>query len=470
MTNMFKKSLVALAVAGFAGVASANGGPLTVTQEYLSVAEDNELVSGAVVITLGKEYTEQDTITLQMNGGSISGAAGWQAVITTVPVAGVGVPGDVNYVAGKKGITLGLLNTSQDGTQATYRVTNLSGAAADQTTGVDLTFTSFTFVASSIASSGVSVDWCGYTNLSQELECSDDDLITVAQQYSFGVTKDFDAVIDVEENRAKFVMPANSVAGKNDDVNDTAAFEVTDNTAFDMFASTTGIAYKLTGDFSWVNTAAVVEVANCAGATTGVLNAAKTEVTFSCTDNNEVEVTLDAASNTGTTLLKPTTFSVSATVSYTDPAIVAPVAADIKSSTFTDAAGEWILNGSMVNIPYMPYGTGITQVINLTNTGSQSGAITVEGFDRTTNQRFGPYELTTVAAPYRQVALAESIKQALEDNGHAVDGTGERYYLTVVTNVPADDVEVYSAYNTGNNGARLVVNDSNGRKSTQQPQ
>jgi len=449
MTNMFKKSLVALAVAGFASTAFA--APLTVTQEFLTVAENDELVSNPVVIELGKEYTEQDTIVLTMTGGSIDGVAGWQPVITVAPAAPL------------KGITLGLLNTSADGTTATYRVTNVTGDAADQTTGIELTFTSFTFVASTIASSGVSVDWCGYTNLGAELECNDDDLITVAQQYSFAVSTDYNAVIDVEENRTQFVLPSPTNAGNNT-LNDTATFAVTDNTAFDMFASTTGIDYTLTGDFSWVNTAAVVEVANCAGATTGSLNVAKTEVTFSCTDTNAVSVTLDVANNTGTTLLQPTTFSVSAEVSYTDGAIVTPVAADIKSSTYTDAAGEWTLNGSLVNIPYMPYGTNITQVINLTNTGGQTGGITVEGYDRTTNTRFGPYDLPVVAAPYRQVALAEAIKNALEDNGHVVDGAGERYYLTIVTNVAADDVEVYSAYNTGNNGARLVVNDSNGRK------
>lgn len=467
MTNMFKKSLVALAIAGFATSAMAanvqtyeSGDPAVTTNltdarlvstQYLELATDDEYVSNNLLVELGAEYATNDAAVFVAN---IAPDA-WPANAT------------VAAAAGTKGITFGLVSTSADGRTANYRVTDITGAAADLTTGVVVDFGTLTFAASDVAAAGgADVTYTASTNTGGDLDRGGNnaaDLIGVESQFAFDLEGGFDQVIEVNEGRQEF----------EDGTTDVAEYTVDAGIVFDDPATVDLVTHVISGNFGWVDadldpadivdTAAapgvIFTVANCAGL--GDVDLTASALTFSCTDVGDVVVTVDVSENTdyGTAdaaVLTAQSFSLTGTVDYS-------VGAATSSASLTAGIGSWTLNGSSVNVPYMPYGTGIDQVINLSNNGTQTGEITIEGFARGSDTGFGPIVVGT-ALPGRQVALAGAIADALADEGI----TNERVSMTIVTNVPAGDVTVYSAYNVNGTGARLVVNDSNGATSNNQ--
>ncbi len=104
----------------------------------------------------------------------------------------------------------------------------------------------------------------------------------------------------------------------------------------------------------------------------------------------------------------------------------------------------------------MPYASVITQIIYASNEGNQTGASTLDmTFE---DGSTASCSLGNIAPG--TVALAGSIRACVE----AANGTGsQKVSLVITTNVPSDDIEVYSAYNVntdGGNGDRVTVPNS----------
>ena len=113
-------------------------------------------------------------------------------------------------------------------------------------------------------------------------------------------------------------------------------------------------------------------------------------------------------------------------------------------------AGEWTLNGAIVNVPYMPYGPNASQILYVTNTGVQAGDITATAFDDQGNT----FDLGKIA-----VANAKSVtKIAPELNAKlaAAGFKGTRLSITVTVNSPEDDITVYASYNIGGSDRGFV--------------
>lgn len=468
MTNMFKKSLVALALAGTSVTAFAADivpTTATVSSEYLAgvtvtsstgfittAGDDFEL---AFTYEMGANYAENDVITFTIPGTAVDGTTFPSTVSNSNAIAGV------ILTVGE--VVLSRISAGVEGgnTKVVYRVSTIPAGQATTDgagDGAMFTFNSIN-VKPRLVTGDLSVSYEAKTvaslpldNTSSTTALATGKLIDVVTQFN-GAEADaaLDAVVDVEKSRLQFTPVAAEVA----------EFDLLTTAAATKSGVVTGVTYTVKGDFSFLldedgnveADVATVAAGACGGADAEVSTGA---IEITCTDavSPTLTVTIDADNEV---VIPDQTFTFDAVVDYTVGVAGATQAS--KEVTFSSVdAGEWTLNGAKVEIPYMPYGDTISQVINLNNSGTKTGDITVEGFDRAGN-KFGPVVVGT-ATPSKQVALADAIKTALTT---AKIASNERVSLTLVANVPTADVTVYSAYNTSGNGARIVVNSSNGK-------
>jgi len=123
------------------------------------------------------------------------------------------------------------------------------------------------------------------------------------------------------------------------------------------------------------------------------------------------------------------------------------------------SAGSFTLNGSTVNIPFMPYGTGISRVLYLTNRSAQTGSVSIALIgDGTTAACNGT---TTTTAKANGVTLLSTL---LDDAVTACYGEtySGKVAAVITSNTPAASTEVFSAYNRSGS-LTVVVNSSNGK-------
>jgi hypothetical protein len=144
----------------------------------------------------------------------------------------------------------------------------------------------------------------------------------------------------------------------------------------------------ITSDFSWVfddvDTTAglqpadgVFTLTNCGGPTAY----SATAITSSCDFDADVAVDIDVAPNAtaagGGVVLPATSFVSTHVLNYEGSQGTA------SSITVNNVSlGAWKLNGFQSQVAYMPYQTGIGQIIYLANRSSQAGAITVDWIDQ----------------------------------------------------------------------------------------
>jgi hypothetical protein len=461
MTNMFKKSVLAIALAGISsGVMAAdlNGSASEFSKEFLKTvvvnasgasagqitdAGDNTTAQVSFTYEMGANYAINDVITLTVSDDSIVGS--------TFPTEVVQYLVPATPIDDEK-VTLSRISQEVvDGkTTVVYRVSNL-GSAVVNTTGLEFTFDNLVILPRKITKD-VTVGYTAKTvagltldNTSSTTAEKNAVLVEVVTQFEeLDVVANLDATVDVNDNRFSFLA------------NPSAEFAVEGDTPAVLPVTVTAVTYTINGDFSWLldeDGAVDTDIADVTSnvGTTVEVEADKVILTRADATPPTLVIAPDAASET---IIPDQKFTVSAELEY------AAGAANAEGTVSFSAvnAGQWSLNGASVHIPYMPYGDNITQVINLNNAGSQEGDITVEGFDRAGN-KFGPVFVGS-AVKNSQVSLAQGIKDALTTAGISAN---ERVSLKLVVNVPATDVTVYSAYNTNGNGARLVVNDSNGK-------
>ncbi|PTB83248.1 hypothetical protein C9986_00345 [Pseudidiomarina aestuarii] len=167
MNNVFRKSLVALAIMGTsAGAMAADIATGTVTRnvstEYLEVAPAGVLTSNNVVLELGAEYAVNDVITLTFTGNDALDVDSLPPFVT------------IAAAAPEKGLTIGLISTSVENgtTKANYRVTDITGGATDTTTGIILDFGTLDF-DSTKSGNGINVAFSAVTKLAFPTNLSD---------------------------------------------------------------------------------------------------------------------------------------------------------------------------------------------------------------------------------------------------------------------------------------------------------
>lgn len=317
-------------------------------------------------------------------------------------------------------------------------------------------------------------------------------IVNIEKQFSTEGFVDADGIIDVATER--FDFEANDDDSSNTALNqsnegklkDTLIIKNTLNTTQgNLTAGTASLVIK--GNFSWIaDHDAVADAFTFKaydGETDGVLtvgagedtytsgaslNSDKTELTIPVTvnasgseENNDIvdeyyAVTFNVVGSSSTdpkaeTSLETTDFE--ATLSFKND-----TAADGTTSTVTlksvedEDVGEWTLNGSVVEVPYIPFGPNTQPVIRHTNTGSQTGDISVrymveEGNGHAQSNTWQSLGVLVEDAKPGVRNLLNVVTEALEN---ALGNDKFKVALEITTNVPAEDVTVYAAAKVSN--------------------
>jgi len=442
MKQLFKTTLLAAAVAATCGTAVA--GTVAVTKQIHS-QEGLQGVTAAqasndITYTLGAAYQEGDKITLTFPADTLDKddpIGGFPGSLVTDPVTGE-----------HAGLTLGLLNhgVGTDADFVTYRVTNIQPSSDDIGSTVGAVIGSgddkfnISYDAAKLLSAAVTVEFSSETAVGDVLDAGGTRTATIAEaKTQFATTATalakFSNVIDVANARMTF---ANDSMG-NAVTTDALQFSINnpDSSAFLNAVKSASLKVNIYGEAGKMDGLAATDFTS-SGTETFTEETAQLALTFANAGTNDIDEIVSFV-NPGDVVLEPQSFTGDLTYEYVS------AADETKTVSLNTglAFGEWTLNGANVNVPYMPYGDNISQILYVTNTGVQTGDITVEAFDADGNV----YDLGVVAtaAAGAVTKITVPVNQGLAVQG-MVNG---KVSLNVTVNAPSADITVYSAYTVG---------------------
>jgi hypothetical protein len=451
---MFKKTLLALAVAATSTTALAAADIKTNTVNRVISSEGSasltKVEANVVEVVLGAEYAVGDILTFTFSGADLDVSG------STLPVSVTPVLKDTNDT-----MTLGLLSSTA--TTLTYRVTELTydGLTDETTVGAKVTFAAgdLLFTASSVLASGAAtVVYAAETSTGIDIDQSATkgtaSIFSVASQFSGSVTSDLDAVIDVNVQRLAFegssVVDTITLTPKN-----TTATTGTPSITYDYQATPTKYTYTIDGDFAFLDTDADKDGVQTTKVTTSVgsvKSITSSAITVEHTATAPVTISIDVSGKTATkadAALATQTFTADIDVAYTDhgtdsdPSTVTGSKAGAKNLANNAAAGEWTLNGANVTIPYIPFGDDVAVIMRATNTGTQTGDLTVR------------YMLEGVDTEWQEISVSvadlapgvTNIRDAVMDAIESDAGTSKgKVAIDLTVNAPSNDITVYAAY------------------------
>lgn len=464
MKSIFKKTLVAAAVMGVASVNAAtvttvdtDGTKAGIQPQKISaegyaalgyIYVDNT-AADEVTVTLqpGIDYQTSDLMILTLGGATIANktASGIQLVesgtSTVFPAIGIdATTGQVTFRAP----TGDIFESAR-----TYAVKGI------QLTGVTA---SVTAKADGQLSSGTPFDQAASATT----------VATMSSQFAakLSSTVKFDRVIDVENERKQFVAVGSDIK------NDAVSYDLTN--AANLLAATVNTSeIKLKGSDLEFLKDKDGKLAGASFALTGATedtstNKAATLANNVLTINSSnaptsalgVSVVVDGKADANAQVLEAQTFTsdIMLNYSYQHNGSTKAHGNTTGAVNFAGlAAGSWTLSGATINIPYVPFGSGISQIMYVSNDGSVNGDIELTAFDDA-GMKYGPVTLNQSATANSVTSLAAAVNTALTDAGF--DGSG-KVDITLVINAPKDDVEVFAAYNVRGDRLSLTATKSN---------
>jgi hypothetical protein len=414
----------------------------------------DEVTTGYISVQLGAEYAVGDKIRLDFSGGTvIGGSFPSSVVVDCIPETAL------NANDGLAGVTWGRLNFDAD--HVTWRVTEIDSATCAGATSTDGVVVQFAdnFVAdfdapAVLAANGVTVSFSAETGAGDALDSGgtnrSDSTIDVRSEFDYTVNPVFSGTIDVNTNRTTLIPGPWDFADLTKDGLDFSDGPYVASTRVNI--GNADVTWS--GDFSWIvdadeNTAGIqpqpnVVFLNCVSTTVTATSIAGTNCSPFIT-----RLFLDPSQNSDAgslVTLSPTTYSVTIDQDYS--AVIGGLRDGNITATF--AAGAWDLNGFQSEVAYMPYQTGIGQIIYIANRSSQDGAITVDWIDQ--NGNGDSFDAGIVAAGSTR-ALADAIKAGLP-------AEQRRLALTITANVPACDAQLNAQYNVSGDRAFSVASDN----------
>lgn len=450
MKKLFKGSLIAAAVALSVGAQAASVSSEALKMSAEGVAAGNQAANQNLTfdIVVSKIHPAASTITLTFDSKVDLDNLACAGAVTNTPGTGQGVCGDITFSYGTGSFTFD--NVVIDKSTATAQKISF-----DVNLGNPLTADS----AFRVLLGGTKVDIKGASSLSYSSKTSADVAIETGtgviakevSQFAFVVTEEFDGLIE-RDNRITFV---------NSTPNDVDILKFSVNNNETLAAALTGqdMTIKLKGDFEDVVAADMtitrVDAVAVNAATTDAINGAEDTITL--TLNN---------ADTGTTadpLKMLLTFD-----KTTGPAVKIPITGSIKADVRTTAvanvgtnveAGEWKLDASIVNVPYLPVGYGLSPNVEIANEDGDTDVI-IEGFDNMGNT-YGPVKLPNKAKK-------DTVTKVSEDDIQTAFGldAAKKYKLSVTFIFNADKEKITLAPYYRENESRVNVMSSQYKAST----
>lgn len=367
---MFKKTLLALALTGLAGTATAATIGTGVSYSKEGIVNEASFAIADVVVTAGisNGYSVGDKIVFTFPNDTFS-------ISTSATLV------DNGLVAGGAVLNLSA-PTYSDGNTVSFTIDSVNNSEAIAT-GDTLTLSGVVLEKENLLAGGkVSVDYKVISSVNNSgYEEKSADIADVKEQFKAAVTTKFDAVIDVNEERKLFDAAPETT--------DKLAIKVTNDSAGVVSDATLNVAAasKVTvkGDFSFLDTDAdgtadyAVTVAETGGSTpTATIATDLQSFSFPVTAiTSTYTATVTASDATTPTAIPVQSYTADVALSY-DPATINTGGTDsVKSFSALDA-GEWTLNGASGELAFMPFSNDYARSITVANTSSLEGEITVD--------------------------------------------------------------------------------------------
>lgn len=330
------------------------------------------------------------------------------------------------------------------------------------------------------------------------------EITKIAKQYSAETYVLADGIIDVATERFDFEVNSSdssktALVGVDGLNADSFVVEIKENTTLGNLTPKSG-ELVISGNFSWMmdldanddgelsateiesgfdysNFTAVDTVTNVGAlitAGTNAIDAGKsslndemTELTIPVlvggdTDLNKYQVvTFNTPGTANEAVVSLETTNFTASIDFINDKSADATASDVDLNVTTDLdVGEWTLNGSVVEVPYIPFGPNTQPIIRHTNTGAQTGDISV---------RYMVEEGNGLAQTHVWKSLGVLVEDAepgvrnllgvITDALEAELGQDKfKVALEITTNVPGDDVTVFAAAKVSAEGQdRLTI-------------
>jgi hypothetical protein len=274
--------------------------------------------------------------------------------------------------------------------------------------------------------------------------------LKLASQYSASVSKKLDGIIE-REDQVKFI------SGEVSSNNNADTLEITIKDQQSYIAAVKGgnvtATFELTGDYENLVLGSFTPVAVAASGnittstvtptldSTSKLSITVTDAGDQDTGNGiagKLQLTIDNDQRTNNDKkIKATDFTVYGEVDY--DAAVGTKAETIILASNTDA-GEWMLDATIINIPYFPVGfEGVNTQVNFANESGVAVDVNVTAIDAKGNQYTG--SLADLAKYSTTKVSQVTLMSALKDNktGNTVPAGSK---LSVTFNIDADDGKV----------------------------
>ncbi|MCW4446356.1 hypothetical protein OHV10_19125 [Vibrio splendidus] len=450
MKKLFNASLVALAVAGTFGAQAAtiSSTPLQMSEQGVAaglVAENQDLTFDIVV---DQEHPASSTITLTFdaNVDLDTLAADVGGVVTNDPSAGTGVSGDIAFDYGTGSFTFDnlVIDTTTVGAHTISFDVNLGNPILANS-------------AFRVTLGGTKVDIAGASSLSYvanksdstEIETGSGVISETQDQFSYAVTTEYDALID-RTDRTQFIA-ADDTLGRDD----LMTFALTDNATLAAAVTVTSVDVKIAGDFTDLLDADFT----LTGGTppTAVLNADEDELTVNVvaaditSDGTVNSYTVDFSSTVPGTELPITTFVGDVFINGTAVYNTAPYT----QSTNVDH-GEWALDASVVNVPYLPLGyETLSANVEYSNHSNTDAEVSITAFDNEGTEYAGdlPIAPAHTVTKYSDAQIIAAL---------GVEGS-KKLNITFISNADADKVSVVPYYRQGDSRVQTINDQYKGK-------
>jgi len=475
MSNQFKvtkyaaiASAVTLACGGIASAATISTATLVTSTKQANATsastDDLTLGQAALTVVLSTTYAVNDQITLTLAGASFRTAS--PGVAPTC------------YVAGATASTLVMGFLSKTTNTATFRVTggtgleNSSFTCTFPATGLSFTRNS----AVTLGASAISIAYIANAGGASGTAFDSATAMTigaVVNQFSSALVSGsgFSGTIDVNTNRASWTggTTSRTLTFSVNSTSTNAAADSTVATSIDIYGPA-GTAL-----FSWLdddgNGCTAADLTAGPGSAT-VNNSATLSISSNCATLSVTKTGLIGATTTGAAVTVTLSKATSSTgLAIQDGAFTVAPSFTVTQNSLTDSqaitafsGGSFDINGSVINVPYVPYGTSGTSAITnsfyITNTSTSAGTVTATA----RNQAGTSCDLGTVgtAAARSVTNLSTGINNAIAacyaTAGVFPDGT--RVYISLISNTPAANTILNSTYNVGGSSRVNTINDS----------
>jgi S-layer protein Slr4 len=440
--NLFKKALVASAIVASFGAnatATVSSTPLKLSAE--GVAAGNEATNQDLTfdVVVGTLHPAASTITLTFDSTiDLDGLTG--GAVTNTPANGTGTAGNVTFDYGTGSFTFDNV-VVDDNDQTKGEQDSIS---FDINLGNPLTASS----AFRITLGDTVVDITGAATVAYASETSGGDAIetgsgtvaTEVTQFSFATKTAFDGVIDRDD--ATQFLDATDI--------DVAVFNYSNNEALGAALAAPTAALKLSASFEDVVAADTV---GSTLAATGATNPATPLVggvtTVDLVNEDEISLALLNANSAVDGTVTEITLTFDNTAGNLNPTGSIEAQMTVDSADLADplviatavAAGEWVVDATIINVPYFPVGyEGTSTSVHFANEGAADVDVIVSAIDADGNE-YGPLDMgsdlagdtvtkVSQTAIMSLFGLTDSAKLSVTFNLDANDGVVNAYAFT----------------------------------------